>query len=402
MIFRNTAGRSFGLPYSIPEGLPERPLYGATSRRSNLVPRRLTTLLPRGSTSSNLKPGYIALIVILVLVSIASLIALTRFLYRRRRGKKTLRPQIARFCSPEKGRRRSWQQYGNEWFGKKSYGEDGESLVGGYQSRMPNIIISRPMSNNTTLGGPTPIFSTQDRESLHSIGIAELPDNSQPPPEAVYDPYIRSRSRSRSNSAGESVDSSPTSRSSSPNTYITRSREVSITSNNSPPYSNNRSSRPLARNSYTYARSRSLSNGTSSRGVYQNASILPTTDEEYSIAIASASLSDRQKSLPPLPSTTRSDKNNTLLNKSSNSSSWQQADPHSSFNRDRPRFDFSEYEVLQETTQVIDIAIAGPLDVPTGPLTPFGEREAKAGAALGKQSTWYKSPQNVEKGIWLV
>ena len=54
-----------------------------------------------------------------------------------------------------------------------------------------------------------------------------------------------------------------------------------------------------------------------------------------------------------------------------------------------------------DDSQVISIAIAAPLDIPEGPLTPFGEREAKAGAALGLKSTWYKSPRN-DSGSWLV
>lgn len=398
MIFRNLDTRIAGLPYSIPQGLPERPLYATTSPRPSLVPRQLNILFSRGSDGSHLRPGYIALIVILVLGSIASSIALSIFLHRRRKeGPPTFRPQILRFPSTEKGQRHSWQRASNEWFGRKLSGEESYSLAGEYQSRMPNVTISRPISN-TNLSGPTPIFSTQNRESLHSVGIAELPDNSQPLPEAIYHPYLRSRS----NSADESVNSLLRSTSASPSTHISRSRESSISSNNSQPHPNNGSYRPLARNSFTYARERSLSNGPSRHGTYQNSSTLSTTDEEHSIVTPFASLSDLQKSLPPLPPPSRTTSSRgTFSYTPSNSLSWQ-LDPYGTSGRDRPRFDFSDYEVLQETTQVIDVAIAGPLDMPQGPLTPFGERAAKAGAAHGKQSTWYKSPQNIEKGLWLV
>ena len=350
MIINFLSARDPSLPYHVPADLPSGPLHPAGSPRPNLLPRAdlapTADLAPRDNTS--ILPGLVAVIVISVVIIIMNLIWVAICIYKRRGAKS--RAQVI-YQRPSTSQSGYWQS----WFKPSSPGDtDRQSLI--RNASTPSITISRPISNPDM--GPTPIFNTRD--SRHASSIMELPAYEASAPEAAYDPYARSRrSRSRSppgyHSRASSV-SSERSRSISPSARGSdRSRSLSPSARG---YAHSRA----ASNSFSYASSRRPSQELHFNTYYN--STVPETAEEHEFA------HPQEKSQPYYKERWSS----AQINNEGGSGAGEEE---------------------------IDIAIGQPIIIPDGPLTPFGEREAKAEAGKGLRSQWYKSPPP-EEGEWKV
>lgn len=334
--------RGASLPYHIPTDLPRGPLRATNSPRPNLLPRA-DSVPPANqtTTSHSISGGLIAVIIISCIGIIINLIWVAICIGKRRRAKAQAQTAYRGPSSAQSGY--NWQS----WFQTPGHGDnDRQSLI--RNASTPSITISRPISNPDI--GPTPVFSTKSRDSFnsrHSETIMELPAYEASAPEAAYDPYARShRSRSRSPPGYHSRASSVSSE---------RSRSLSPSARG---YTHSRA----ASNSYSYASSRRPSQDLPFNTYYN--STVPETVEEHEFAYP------QEKSQP------------------SYKERWTAAQPNSE-------------SVNQANGEEIDIAIGQPIRIPEGPLTPFGEREAKAEAGRGFRSQWYKSPPP-EEGNWKV
>jgi hypothetical protein len=344
MILRLLSIRSDNLPYHIPEDLPPLPLRTLNSPRPNLLPRDTSSSTEHGSDglSDNAKIAAIALAVIALFINLVTLLVCIYKRQARKASNITVNPR-----APPRER---WS-IGRGWFGNgTSLDSDRQGLI--RNASTPSITISRPISHPDM--GPTPIFNTNDRNSQQPTSSEGLPRYSQVSLEDAYDPYSRSRPRSRTPSAYASR-SRASSRSRSPG-YQSRSRAGSVSSERSRSPSISRShsrSNSYARNAYSH--SRGPSKDISTNTYY--ATSLPETAEEHEYGTSYQS----------------------------------------------PPFEYENQEFHdQPIGQTIDIAIGKPIAIPNGPLTPFGEREAKAEAALGLRSQWYKSPPPTEEVEWKV
>ena len=400
-------------PYSTPANLPQ------SAPRSDLSP--LPNLIPRAVVEPRLATYHTAvttiptagIVVLVVFLVIFILVAITFIiLIRRRRAWRRQRFGLA----PYPG--------GGNAGGQYTRGLVANAAPPAITVQRPSLNISRPISNPDQ--GPTPVFNLRksaeyESETESARGsfeggynngysqaeqsrnqeahyTSELPTHKSPQwPATPYDPHKpygasgRSRSHSPSGSRSYSRSPSPPSYESEYNQgygYGYESRSESRTSNrsnknNAFAQAQHEESQPL--------QERNPDGEDSHRG--RERARGPATYSFITHAVEAAS-SDDPAHYHPQPH--QHHDSQPHANPFSDSRSY----PHSyNNNNDLAQHDFAyaAAPVAAQTPTEISIGIGNPLDVPNSPFSPDGERAAKAAAAMGYRSEWYRSPPP-EKG----